>query len=1204
LADYLPPVVTKLTGDIDGLVEKLTEAKALMQAFADEVGAIPVRFDIDEASVARVEAMAHALGDTLRPEINVMADVDIGTLNMVEQSTRKLASAESEAAKNAYLLAMAQRMEQNALNGTNDATNRAGIRIGWFGGLTANAIHWIIAGSMEFLAVAVPAIVAGAAAATVALQGVAETSTRMQAVYTTTEALGGAFQTTAGQALGLSNNLQTAQNAADPKIWELLGAGINGVKSASGGFITMGSQVINVLDQFAAKIDIEMAAALGPNGQLTHLLANGVNDLTQFGQVLGNLGHFVLNFASDMPGLAEVLLRFLDNITHILVVLTNPAWYNLGGHLITMAMAFEEAGRWGGLLLRMVGPLVSGLGGLVKIAGFDAIGNGFKGIAASMTESGKMASTLKGAFTMLATTPWGWALAAAAVVVVLGLSMAKTGDQAQQMADQMESAIGKMNVTQGMFQILQNMPKLEAATAGAAKQQTNLSNSVKSADQALHNAGSSANALNEAENKAANAGFAFKYSQNALADQTQVLTSEQQKQIGEFYNAAQAAQWVSKQYGVTLPQAYSMLNNAGLNLNTMFNKQGQLTAVAQQQIANLALGYKDMVGSGGGLGNTIDAVNVQLGLQNTKLSQVNSAWDQFLSNATGGTEAFATLESDLTTIGNVTTNATSKIQAYSQGNQGLSLSTSQVAQALTSFSGTSAQVWQNYNSSLKQAGTVTDWWRTAAASGALTGTQLNQAIATTAAQLLPYAANSKAATAELGVLVQEAGGPAISNYQQLKSWIDQNSISQGKYNNLLSNTTTQMSNVSQAAQQFSQTLQSDVIQAVANGSVNLNTITTDTSKFTQTLQNNLPTSAAVKTAMSNLATEFYHSGLNAQTAGALVYQMGINQHLTAGQAYQLEQQMIGLINTLNKTPSSEKTNITMTGAGTWTINTGASAGNVAGGGGHTGVGMAAGGRVPGWGGGDSVAALLEPGEAIVPKHLVGAVAPFLAANKVPGFAAGGVAPYSGNVPGLSPWYTNAFHTTISDMDTAMEQAIKQGMQNLTNSVTAAGAPANVSGAVALGKQMAAAYGWGAGAQWNALYALWMKESGWSANALNPASGAAGIAQSLGHGPVPMGNAPAQIAWGLQYILSQYGSPAAAWAHEVALNWYDQGGMLPPGLTLAMNGTGRPEPVGAHDGVVEVNVYLDGKQIYQSTQKQTYRANRRNGTMVTGKMSPR
>jgi hypothetical protein len=109
------------------------------------------------------------------------------------------------------------------------------------------------------------------------------------------------------------------------------------------------------------------------------------------------------------------------------------------------------------------------------------------------------------------------------------------------------------------------------------------------------------------------------------------------------------------------------------------------------------------------------------------------------------------------------------------------------------------------------------------------------------------------------------------------------------------------------------------------------------------------------------------------------------------------------------------------------------------------------------------------------------------------------------------------------------------------------APASITGNVATGKFMATAYGWGSGAQWNALYALWQKESGWSNTAQNASSGAYGIAQALGHGPTnqypagpanpPTSSASAQIAWGLSYIKQTYGSPVNAWAHEQANNWY-------------------------------------------------------------------
>lgn len=95
---------------------------------------------------------------------------------------------------------------------------------------------------------------------------------------------------------------------------------------------------------------------------------------------------------------------------------------------------------------------------------------------------------------------------------------------------------------------------------------------------------------------------------------------------------------------------------------------------------------------------------------------------------------------------------------------------------------------------------------------------------------------------------------------------------------------------------------------------------------------------------------------------------------------------------------------------------------------------------------------------------------------------------------------------------------------------------------ALAKQLLAQQGlssWATGQDWEDLVSLWNKESGWSATAQNPNSNAAGIAQNInGYGPDYEENNPEQqIAWGIDYIEQRYGSPAMAWAHEVANDWY-------------------------------------------------------------------
>jgi hypothetical protein len=102
--------------------------------------------------------------------------------------------------------------------------------------------------------------------------------------------------------------------------------------------------------------------------------------------------------------------------------------------------------------------------------------------------------------------------------------------------------------------------------------------------------------------------------------------------------------------------------------------------------------------------------------------------------------------------------------------------------------------------------------------------------------------------------------------------------------------------------------------------------------------------------------------------------------------------------------------------------------------------------------------------------------------------------------------------------------------------------------MALGHRMMLAAGWGEN-QWPALAALWNEESGWNAGIANSSSGAYGIPQALPASKMASAGAdwrtnPAtQIAWGLGYIRSTYGSPAGAWAHERANNWYATGGRV-------------------------------------------------------------
>ncbi|HLH99862.1 MAG TPA: NlpC/P60 family protein [Acidimicrobiales bacterium] len=80
-------------------------------------------------------------------------------------------------------------------------------------------------------------------------------------------------------------------------------------------------------------------------------------------------------------------------------------------------------------------------------------------------------------------------------------------------------------------------------------------------------------------------------------------------------------------------------------------------------------------------------------------------------------------------------------------------------------------------------------------------------------------------------------------------------------------------------------------------------------------------------------------------------------------------------------------------------------------------------------------------------------------------------------------------------------------------------------------------------QFSYLDLLWNRESGWNPTATNPTSGAFGIPQALPATKMATAGADwatdgyTQIVWGIDYIRARYGTPQAAWSHELVFGWY-------------------------------------------------------------------
>ena len=175
-------------------------------------------------------------------------------------------------------------------------------------------------------------------------------------------------------------------------------------------------------------------------------------------------------------------------------------------------------------------------------------------------------------------------------------------------------------------------------------------------------------------------------------------------------------------------------------------------------------------------------------------------------------------------------------------------------------------------------------------------------------------------------------------------------------------------------------------------------------------------SSAAQAARAQLITDLENAGVNAKTATGLVD---------------------GLGQAVDSLPAGKNINIDVTGQGTWTI-TGLAAllGETPGKGGilPTPSGNAQGGKIAGYGGGDTVLALVEPGETILPKEATSDPMTVAVAKKygVPGFASGGIA-------GLGSQIIGSYNATQDAMVKSMQQALIDAITKAAAAVSAAAA---------------------------------------------------------------------------------------------------------------------------------------------------------------------
>jgi hypothetical protein len=1015
-------VVTNGVGDTGGA--GTAAATAAAAAAADEAAAATAKEAAASqgAASASDEAATAAISEAAAYQMvsDAMDDVARAEAVLAIASRLETENAEASAAATA-LLAPAATTASDALRGVISAMQGATTPTKLFG-LSLTQIHWILGVSFETLAVAIPAIIAFGAGMDVASQGASNMANHILALWTACESMGGAFNETMGKVFGLKDVLQQAQNAADPKVYALLGGVINDCKEQFGDLASTGLQVVQMFDEFSARITVDLRSS---GGEVNDLLGNMLPDLQEIGQVFGNLGHAILNLAADMPGLAEVLLKVVDGVSRVILWISE-----LPPIVITVAMAFEEFYRWGGLVASIIAriglllPMLAGAPAVAAAAIFSRIagimgslvGVGSQlvgglasvvgGIAKVVPAASGAAESLQGlssgmaeaaSNTMLMGT-WGLVIAAA---VGLGVALDHVRNSAQEFIATEQKSVDAAFTKNAMDGIVALGEAIPATTDKIQQQQVALekysgaqqavggvvggfitdlehvNGPIGGAVQGLSNLASSTSIWGKATDVALNSvpilGPALGLlglGATSAASKIDQLRVEQEDLIGTFHTTTSNLSYLAAAYHTSVTGASALAAAAGVNLQTSIRGSGAAAEIARQEIQNFVTGLGAMSAPAGVIGNDMEALGVESQLAGTKVSQLNSAWDQFLQTVTGGMDSFSEVQ---TALGAMASDAGAKSASLAGAIGSVSLAGGQMTYTLQGMSQSAMQSWQQFSQALGSGEQSIDSLRTGMAEGVVSASSFQSTIKGLVGEFIPFTDGNKTAVSMLSTLAQEAGGPATTNVKALSEWAGvKGAAAANQYAKGMNAATVQMSSLSKVAQNLSAVVTSQLDAAMSSAIIKTENISGKTATYIQDLNKYGAQSSITKKAQDDLNNALTTAQkLETEVTSATSKATGEFGAMAGKLSGPLATALANYLGYLSKIPATVTTTIDLNTVSTGYAGPGSAGHHV---GAHGGMvvpsgiipSFAGGGAIPGYApGNDSVLAMLSPGEGIL-----------------------------------------------------------------------------------------------------------------------------------------------------------------------------------------------------------------------------------------------
>lgn len=1093
------------------------------------------------------------------------------------------------------------------------------------------AWHLLVDVGFEFLAVLIPAAAGMLAFGAAAVPTAQDIYTQMKNILTVTTATGKAMYP-------LSGSFQQVAKAVQPQVYQLFGDALTVISGKTREFRALAVGTGQALDQLFGR-----ATAALLSGGFSQFLRNAEKDVMGLGTVIGNVFGTLGNLLKTMPGYAQYIMDAFVTVTHAVEVFTGTGAVQ---GLLKAGLAMHGAWVYAGLGVTAFSIVARGgltmMGNLAEKAAMAALSSDALGAAGQ--RAGVALLGMSAGASDLAALPWGWISIAAAAFGVFAYAVTRTSDETATWIGQLNAwigaapagiqgatrlasaqtniaialqgvnvnanrAAGPVGYITGAFkslgQILSTLvPGLNNITGSLGRSSTHLTQM----QQQMNTVHWSAFALGVDASGTALAGLATGLQMAAqwfglAKTPAQELSAEQQKLADQsaLYHDRLGKLAVAVG-GVSTAQ--TLLTASGITMNQMLDGSKTTWNIILQQVAATIAAYRAMGQRAGILGADLNAMNLAASDQVTQMTKLNQAFDSVIGIVSGGQTAFLQFETLLNTTDKAARAAGASMGGLNKPS--LALRTD----------------WQQAYTSGSQ---LLDALRmmTSINPGAQNGSfpMLTQAMKDTLAQMLPLGKQSAATRAEMVSLAQEIN-PNINDFQQLTKWVGNVQNPAKGLNKILSDLGVSIQSLSKDASTLYATLQTDLLKQFDEAKIKAS----GAAKALSTLATDVTTAGTSAQKIHGdevtLAADLVKSGLSAQDAGTLILSMGGHIKVAGDTASQKHQDLVNLYNDFvqagvgaqnaarlvriltgdlfnvpKNTTANVDANFTASGGAairaevqgkTWVSHLVPA---------HAAEGM----LVPGTGSSDTVPAMLTPGEAVVPKRLVRYIAPWLGRHRVPGFAGGGLV--GSEVNNVAPWAGHQESVwggqTAQDFSSQVVHSFwvaERAAVAAARAAAAIGGRAGPGGGAPLANAMLAYrlyHNQMTQAMWTAWGNVAMAESGWNQYATNPSSGAYGIAQALPYTKYPKAGWPAfaggssnpmaQITWMWSYMMSQYGGPLGAWAHEQAHHWYgkggkvmDHGGWLTPGMNHVWNGTGRLEKVTPPNATSTLEVCWKGR----------------------------